>query len=172
MVHELLESHLSVFVLNYKSVPQGPGFAQIFGFGGHDGVWEGHEGQGQVSESVLEHLNLKKITGKFTIKLGKSGSILFTLLCLEKVSKIKFEIRFCPAIGGVCYVSYQQTQKDFRPLSATWDRELDFFETFWEFFWEFFGNFLGNSLGNSLGILWELIFLLRFCLNGEKEMTK
>ena len=59
MVHELLESHLSVFVLNYKSVPQGPGFAQIFGFGGHDGVWEGHEGQGQVCESVLEHLNLK-----------------------------------------------------------------------------------------------------------------
>ena len=60
MVHELLESHLSVFVLNYKSVPQGPGFAQIFGFGGHDGVWEGHEGQGQVCETVLEKLNLKK----------------------------------------------------------------------------------------------------------------
>ena len=83
MVHELLESHLSVFVLNYKSVPQGPGFAQIFGFGGHDGVWEGHEGQGQVCESVLEHLNLKKITGYFT----KTGEINEIAIWAEELHK-------------------------------------------------------------------------------------
>lgn len=61
MVHELLKGHLTIVVLQDKSVPQGPVAAQEVGSRSFDRIRKGDKWQGQISKPVLEEFNLGKI---------------------------------------------------------------------------------------------------------------
>ncbi len=56
-LHELVQSHFTVGVVDHESVPQSPVFTVVLLRGSLDGVCEGHEGKGKICKAVFEQLH-------------------------------------------------------------------------------------------------------------------